>query len=497
MPRSLFRLVATTLKRSALLGILLVFPLAVAAQPLGLEDLQGRFNRIDTFLAGEMQDAGIPSLALAITRNGEVVLAKAFGQAQPGIKAQVDTPFALGSISKGMTAMALMTLVDEGKLDPARPVRAYLETFRTADHRSDSITVSQLLSHTSGFSTMDGRNTLTRSGASTIRSMLGGLKGLKLASAPGTRFEYSNWNYIVAGAVIEAVSGKDYATFMKERIFQPLGMNHTGFLLEGAALGSRSFLGFSRPGAVPLPGGVAPAGGIFSTARDMGNYLVALQKDGLALGGPVVSPTAFVSLTTGHAPTKRYGYGWGLTKGAIYHAGDNAEFHGDIYLQRVGEVRWGIAILCAKNDPLAETFDPEGAFQMRLMPGVLGILTGQGPKLPLPHAGTRRIILVLVALGLAAAALGSIASLRKGKRSAKRSVGRGFLSVLLNLGLHLVLPLTILVALPAVTASTWPLLLVWAPDAGWILGGFAIVELVVGIVKVIVTINDFRAPRLG
>ena len=471
----------------------IVLSSTIAARPSVAGNLPTKFNQLDSFVIREMKDAHVPGLALVVTRNGAVVFEKGYGEARPGIPVDQDTPFALGSISKGMTAMGLMTLVEEGIIDPALPVRVYLPDFKTADPRSGAITVNNLLTHTSGFSTRDGRDVLSAPKTCSINSLMKKLSSIRLSSPPGTRFEYSNWNYIAVGAIIENVSGKSYATFMKERVFGPIGMTRTVATHEEAerelvAIGSRSFLGFNLRGFVPCPPGSAPAGGIVSTAHDMGNYLSTIQMDGLSPRGMrVLSPIGIQTITTTRPPSLCYGYGWGIGDEAIYHAGDTAEFHADAYTQRKGTEQWGVAILCGKTDYLADTVDQQGSFQSRILRGVLGILSNGVSMLPPPHAGMRRSILLAIMLLLLAAAVCSLLSLRHWVGRRALSIGKA--RIVLAFVLHLALPLVIFLGLPILAESKWSLLLVWVPDAGWILGGFALLEFTVGAAKAGITLS--------
>src|SRR5690606_38535877 len=107
----------------------------------------------------QMRAAGVPGAAVAVVRGGRTVHVRGFGEATPGVPVTPQTAFQLASVSKSFTALAVMQLVEDGKVDLDAPVRAYLPWFRLADEgAAAAVTVRHLLSHTSGLSTRSGRN---------------------------------------------------------------------------------------------------------------------------------------------------------------------------------------------------------------------------------------------------------------------------------------------------------------------------------------------------
>jgi CubicO group peptidase (beta-lactamase class C family) len=231
-----------------------------SATSIMAEDGGPLFSLIDNLFAGEMREAGIPCAAFALTRNGEVVYAKGYGEARPGISADEDTPFYIGSITKSMTALAVMRLVEEGKVDLMAPATAYIPEFKMADPRFASIRVHDLLRQSSGLSTAQGVSYLGLAPSVTMGDLIARLSSARLASEPGSRYEYSNYNYVLLGEIVERVSGLPYAAYMKARVFEPLGMARTTAsraeaVGEGLAIGGRGPQGPSR-----LPGGRRPRG---------------------------------------------------------------------------------------------------------------------------------------------------------------------------------------------------------------------------------------------
>src|SRR5262249_14390446 len=140
----------------------------------------------------------------------------------------VDTKFRLGSITKQFTAMALMILAEGGKLGIDDPVSKHLEN---APPAWDKITIRHLLTHTSGIPSYTGfpqmMSRTVRLPAS-VDEIIATFRDKSLEFEPGEKFTYSNSGYIVLGKIIERASGQDYASFVRQNIFQPLEMNDTG-----------------------------------------------------------------------------------------------------------------------------------------------------------------------------------------------------------------------------------------------------------------------------
>jgi CubicO group peptidase (beta-lactamase class C family) len=213
------------------------------------------FPLIDGLFASEMRDRGIPCAAFALTQDGEVVYAKGYGETRPGVPADENTLFYIGSITKSMTALGIMRLVEEGKVDLMAPATAYLPEFKMVDPRFASIRVHDLLRQSSGLSTAQGVSYLGAVPSATMGDLIARLSSSRLASETGSRYEYSNYNYVLLGEIVERVSGKPYAAYMKDRVFEPLGMAKTTASRaeaerEGLAIGGRGFLGWTVRGQI-------------------------------------------------------------------------------------------------------------------------------------------------------------------------------------------------------------------------------------------------------
>ncbi len=237
---------------------------------------------IDQFIDRALPASGAPGVAYVVV-DGPALRSGAHGTVAKGSVRRVtpDTPFLIGSISKSFTALAVMQLVEAGKLRLDDRIAAYLPAFR--GKASGSITIRQLLDHTSGYSTVQGNRAPDRDD-SALSAYAARVAAWPLASPPGSRWQYSNTNYRILGALIEAVSNQTYAEYITAHILNPLEMRDSfvgnGNPPTGIAIGHRPWFGGKRAYDASRTSAVnAPAGGIFASANDLGRYL-AMMIDG-------------------------------------------------------------------------------------------------------------------------------------------------------------------------------------------------------------------------
>jgi CubicO group peptidase (beta-lactamase class C family) len=305
--------------RTILVALAVSVSASAPAAPLETE-------RVDAFVKDQLPDSAAPGIAYAIVDGGESV-ARAAGKARKGSDREVtaDTQFPLGSVSKSFTALAIMQLVEAGRVQLDARVSTYVEAF--AEGPANDITILQLLNHTSGYSTVQGNS--GRTGESSLPAALGEnaaiLAMLQPENAPGTVWEYSNANYQVLGAVIERVSGQSYADYVARYILEPLGMANTSIggvgIPSDIAIGHRPWFGGVRTGGEPSPDLInAPAGGIAASASDMALYLAMwLNPEDDILSGAgkarMMQPSGPLS--------PNYGLGWSIDthKRIVYHTG--------------------------------------------------------------------------------------------------------------------------------------------------------------------------------
>ena len=177
-------------------------------------------EKVDSYIHSEMEELNIPGLEAVIVHKDQVVYAKGFGIADPSGRAvTVHTPMILGSVSKGFTALAIVQLVEAGRVQLDAPVREYLPAFRLADNPNmdppdawKRITVRQLLNHTSGIPEYAGANSFMSNyaGDDALEKQVASFADFELIYLPGNSFAYSNANYQTLGLIVQTVSGEPF-----------------------------------------------------------------------------------------------------------------------------------------------------------------------------------------------------------------------------------------------------------------------------------------------
>jgi CubicO group peptidase (beta-lactamase class C family) len=396
--RAMSRVLATARCVLALCVCMAAAP--VLAQPAALD--AALRQRIDSFVESERQASGIPGIALAIVHDGAVVHARGFGHDGRGKAISADTPFPIGSLTKSFTALLVRQAVDAGQLDADAPVQRYLPWFRVADAEASArITLRHLLNQTSGFSRADGIAPLLQGSTASITELARGLGTVSLNRPVGERFEYSNLNFVLLGAVLQAVTGRSWQALVQMQVLQPLQMTHSHTDHDAARAAGmtalhRMWFGMPVAQQVSLLPGFAPTGSLVSSARDMSHYLSMLLAEGATPAGRVVSSPGALQMLAPAAPLHRfrlsaadfefrYGEGWfvgpfGAANDARWHQGSLASFVAWMVL--LPESRQAVVLLINANTELP--FNEVNAVTSRLPIGVVNLLRGQ----PAPHGSS-------------------------------------------------------------------------------------------------------------
>jgi CubicO group peptidase (beta-lactamase class C family) len=262
---------------------------------------------VEPFVAEQLAAWEVPGCAVAAVRGGRVELVGGWGlrDREAGLPVTQDTLFAIGSTTKAFTATTVGALVDEGLLEWDRPLRDYVPGVRLHDSFvSDRVTIVDLLSHRSGLP----RHDLTwvgqpdRSRADLVRR----LRFLPLSRDLRQEFQYCNLGYLVAGHVVEVLSGVPWEDFVRGRLLGPLGMRRTNMSVDEMLADDDHAASYTRrDGAIvsvpqrPLPA-MAPAGAINSSAADMARWLLAQLAGGQLDGAAVMSPATAKRQLTPH-----------------------------------------------------------------------------------------------------------------------------------------------------------------------------------------------------
>ena len=282
---------------------------------------------IETIVKRELELRNLPGAALAITRGGRVVQVSGYGRDSNGRPVTPDTPFYIASTSKAMTAVAVMQLVEAGRVELDAPVRRYLPEFALADPRVEGITIRHLLHHTSGMWEVGFRQWSLPQPTS-LRSAVARLKRARMAADPGQEHRYFNPNYSVAARLIEEVSGETFDAYLRNQLFAPLGMRATKTVdvIDEASDGPARGYVFAFGQHIRAPGGpffINGAGGVISTAADMAQWVAAQSNGGVAPNGAhMLSPEALRQTHMSSSTSRGYAFGWNIyPDGRISHSG--------------------------------------------------------------------------------------------------------------------------------------------------------------------------------
>ena len=262
--------------------------------------------------AEERARAGEFSGAVLVARHGKVLLQRAWGRAdrKSGTPNTVRTKFRIGSMNKMFTAVATLQLVEAGKLALDDPIGKHLPDYPNRKLAS-KVTVRHLLTHTGGTGDIFGpdydKNRLKLRDHSDYLDLYG---SRPLGFEPGSRWEYSNYGFVLLGALIEAVSGVSYYDYVREHVFRPAGMTSTDSLPEsedvpGRAVGYTGSRGSRVPNSDWLPWRGMAAGGGYSTVGDLLRFAQALSS------GKLISKATLAKATS----PQRQGYGYGFVVG--------------------------------------------------------------------------------------------------------------------------------------------------------------------------------------
>ena len=298
--------------------------------------------------------------AVLLAKNGKTVFSGAYGLAdrEKKIPNKLDTRFRIGSMNKMFTAVSVLQLVEAGKIQLNDPLGKFLTDYPNKDLAS-KVTIHHLLTHTGGTGDFFGPQfDAHRRELRTLQDYVNlyGKRGLEFA--PGSRWEYSNYGFLLLGVVIEKVSGTSYYDYVRDHVYQPAGMTLSGSLSEDGAVPGRS-VGYTKMGAGnwhpntdTLPYRGTSAGGGYSTVGDLLRFANAVNSHKL------LNAHYTELLTTGKVDTPgggKYGYGFGerVANGvrSFGHSGGAPGMNGD--LEIYPQSGYVIAVLSNLDPPAA------------------------------------------------------------------------------------------------------------------------------------------------
>ncbi len=336
--------------------LLLIFfaafaPLRAQNKSLSLEKRVQVEKAVSAFMAAN----GVPGVSAAVVLDGELVWSEGFGMAdlENSAPATPATLFRLGSISKPITATAIMQLSERGKLDLDAEVQKYCPAFPKKEW---PITTRELLGHLGGIRhyNPDGKGDVPDDSAKHFASMEEALTvfaGDPLVAKPGTKFNYSTYGYTVIGCVLEGASSEKYVNFVKENIFGPAGMEETQEDNFFAVVPHRSRWYHKDKAGVVQNAGVLdssykiPGGGLISSADDMARFEIAIMANKLLK--PATREAMWTPQKAADGSQNGYALGWGTQKkfglAIVEHTGSQQGTSTSMIL--VPERRAGIVVL--------------------------------------------------------------------------------------------------------------------------------------------------------
>ncbi len=276
------------------------------------------------------QNKNIVGISAAIIVNDSVIWSNGFGYADKLNKVPMttNTVVNMGSITKTFTSLSVMQLQQKGLLNINNPLNSYLTDFRPKTKNIDikDITVRSVLTHTSGIQPDIWKNSDLRSGKYT--DVLGYINNTYITYPPGMVGLYSNAGYNILGTLVKAVSKQDYADYVHQNIFAPLGMSRSGFAMDRLPYRSKIYLGGNEVEEYELRD--IASGGIYTNINDFSKYAIELMKAYNGESSSIIdSPTIheMFSLQNQNVPieSNKKGLGWFMFKNdsnfAVYHAG--------------------------------------------------------------------------------------------------------------------------------------------------------------------------------
>jgi serine beta-lactamase-like protein LACTB len=311
--------------------------------------------QIDKAASSFMAANSVPGISVAIVLDNERAWSNGYGMAdlENFVPAAPATLFRLGSISKPITAVAIMQLYERGKLDLDAEVQKYCPAF---PRKEWPITTRQLLGHLGGIRhyNPDGKGDIPEDSARHFSSMEESLQIFAndpLVAKPGTKFNYSTYGYTLLGCVLEDASSQKYVDFVKENIFDPAGMAETQVDNSFTVIQHRTRWYHRNKDGIVQNAGVLdssykiPGGGLISSADDMANFEVAMMANRLVK--PATRELMWTAQKTADGNTTSYGLGWGIEKRFdLFTVGHGGGQQGtSTFIMLVPERRAGVVVL--------------------------------------------------------------------------------------------------------------------------------------------------------
>ncbi len=336
---------------------------------------------IDKFVENYIERNGLPGASIVIVRNGKAVYQKGYGHDSDGKPLTEKSLMRLASVSKSFTAFAVLQLVDAGEIQLDDPVVKHLPEVKLDDSRWSQVTIRQLLSHTSGIP-----NPTIVPPANNLKAGVDRLHDWKLQSNPGEKYAYSNANYWILARLVEETSEMEFSQYLEQKVFSPLGMNdslttvNSGDPVQGLPKGYVTVYGTAIPWT-ELEEMNMGAGGVVTTASDMGKWLAMHTKDGKNEPGEQLLSKELLENSYSPQPgSAKYGLGWSLSSpgvkpARISHSGSVSTYQAQQDI--IPSSGYAVAVLL-------NSFTPTLEHAYEISSGIIQLTEGQKPEVKAP-----------------------------------------------------------------------------------------------------------------
>ena len=340
----------------------------------------GKFSIIEKFIIDKMRETGIPGLSIALVKDNDVVYSRGFGfrDVEYGRPATPETIYGIGSVTKSFTALAIMKLVEDGKLSLKDPVDKYVHV--NIEPYGEKVKIWHFLTHSSGIPALgyaealidsvaygEGLITPMASPEDVITFMLDA--GDWVEARPGEKFFYLNEGYVILGKIISKISRMPYEDFIKREILDPLGMRRSYFRREDVEADTNVAVPYLYKNKTltrgSFPYGITADGGMLSNVLDLSRYILMYLNEGTVNGFEIISKESIREMFKPRIklPYEIFGeeaYGYGLSIYPRFPAGTLIGHSGSVlvytaYMGFIPERGIGVAVLAnASGYPLSQ-----------------------------------------------------------------------------------------------------------------------------------------------
>lgn len=441
--------------------LLLIIILIVIPSQSAMAKTMDQKDVIKDYVKNALDLYNIPGASLIIIKDGDIYYQDNWGVLSDGTSVTSDSVFLIGSLSKPITSLATMILVEEGKVKLDDPIQTYIPNFKYQSSSLNDITVRNLLEQTSGISEYKGLKVTDRlyTGQDPINQAVNELSGMQLTHEPGEIYEYNSANYLLLGAIVEKASNQPFADFLNDRIFSSLGMKHTAASYKnadekGLLPGFQSW--FGKPIKVDgfYDNSGAPYGYIAASSNDLAKFLKFMMY-----GGDLLSKENHDLLIAEPKVDRSYGFGWHFSnpfndQRYPYHGGATPHFRAEMFF--IPEQNFGAVLLTNKYNTM------EDHQVTRIMEGIRSIVNKTGPlDLPKQNFTIQWILLGIIILTMFLSIICLIRLKKKSIINKKLWYSIGILSAILAASLIPILSYSM--------EAPWHTIKLFAPDIAFLI----------------------------